>query len=278
MGCSEVKFMGLFKTLGSGVGLRVTNRIPGLRILLYVLLGFLMACNTENAPDCLQNSGDIVRKEIMVPDFTKITVFEKVELILIEGNTQKVEVETGAFLFEEIRVDVEEGRLLLRNDNFCNLFREYALTKVYVTSPNITEVRSSTGLSVRSEGVLSYTTFSLISESFINSESETTDGEFDLELDMQKVNLVVNGIAYFQLSGRVENISIVVAAGDSRVEAENLIAQNIIINHRGTNDLLVNPQNSLTGVIRGTGDVLSFNRPNEVDVEALYKGRLIFKE
>lgn len=269
--------MNLTKILTKGNGYRAANRV-GCLLLCWVSLVFLMACNTENAPDCLQNAGDIARKEIIVPDFTKITVFEKIELILIEGDAQKVELETGEYLFEEVRLDVEDGRLLLRNDNGCNLFRDYGLTKVYVTSPNITEVRSSTGLTVRSEGVLGYPTFSLISESFINPESETTDGEFDLDLNMQSLNLVVNGIAYFQLRGAVENFSIVVAAGDSRVEAENLIAQNVVINHRGTNDVLVNPQTKLSGVIRGTGDVLSFHRPDEVNVEILYKGRLIFRE
>jgi len=62
------------------------------------------------------------------------------------------------------------------------------------------------------------------------------------------------------------------------VEAENLVAQNVTLDHRGSNDILVNPQQSLRGVIRGTGDVVSVNRPALVDVEVLYKGQLIFRD
>ena len=73
-------------------------------------------------------------------------------------------------------------------------------------------------------------------------------------------------------------MSITIAAGDSRIEAETQIADRVTINHRGSNDILVNPQESLTGVLRGTGDVQSYNRPETVEVEELYNGRMIFVE
>ncbi|WP_422083691.1 head GIN domain-containing protein [Ulvibacterium sp.] len=236
-----------------------------------------MGCNSENAPDCLQNAGDIIREEVTLPNFSKITVFENVSLVIKQGDTQKVEIETGEFLREEVTATLEGDRLLLRNTNGCNLFREYGLTTVYVTSPNINEIRSSTGFPIQSDGVLAYPSLTLFSESFTNPETETTDGEFNLELDSGNVSIVVNGIAYFKLGGTVENLNLTIAAGDSRIEAENLIAENVVLNHRGSNDMLINPQLSLTGLIRGTGDVISFNRPTEVAVEEIFNGRLIFQ-
>lgn len=241
--------------------------------LLYCMLS---SCNSESAPDCFQNAGELVRDEIVAPDFIKITVFENVRLVLMEGAEQKVEVETGEFLRNEVTAEVEGDRLLLRNTNDCNYVRDYGITTVYVTSPNITEIRSSTGLSISSNGVLNYASLTLISESFLNPESETTDGEFDLELNCQNVNIVVNGIAYFKLHGNTANFDIQISAGDSRIEAENLVAEVVTIDHRGTNDLFINPQQSLTGVIRGTGDVISSSRPSEVDVQEIFNGRLIF--
>lgn len=236
-----------------------------------------MACNSESAPDCLQDSGDVLITEVSLSEFDKITVFENVTLILKQGDTQKVEIETGENMLEEVSATVEEGRLLLRDTNDCNYFRDYGLTKIYVTSPNITEIRSSTGWPILSDGVLGYPSLSLISESFINPESETTDGEFDLEVVSNNLSVVVNGIAYFKLSGTVENLSLNIAAGDSRIEAENLVAANINLNHRGSNDMLVNPQESIQGTIRSVGNVISFNRPEEIAVQEEYKGELIFR-
>lgn len=237
----------------------------------------ILGCNSENAPDCLQNAGDIIREEVTLPNFSKITVFENINMVIKQGDIQKVEIETGEFLQEEVTATLEGDRLLLRNENGCNFFREYGLTTVYVTSPNISEIRSSTGFPIRSDGILAYPSLTLLSESFVNPETETTDGEFDLEVDSENVSVATNGIAYFRLRGAVQNLNLNIAAGDSRIEAENLIAENIALNHRGSNDMLINPQLSLTGVIRGTGDVISFNRPTEVAMEEIFNGRLIFQ-
>ena len=115
-----------------------------------------------------------------------------------------------------------------------------------------------------------------MSESFNNPETETTDGSFNLELVSETVSILTNGIAFFQLAGTAANFNITVAAGDSRIEAENLIANNVNLNHRGSNNIFVNPQQRISGVIRGNGDVISSNRPPEIEIEELFNGRLIF--
>ncbi len=236
----------------------------------------LWGCNGENVPDCFQNAGDIVREEVDLPSFRKITVFEGVQLILASGAEQQVLVETGEYLRKEVTATVEGDRLILRNENNCNLFREYGITKIYVTAPDIDEIRSSTGWPIASEGILTFPNLALISESFNNPETETTDGSFDLEVDAQQLSLVANGIAYFRLRGATQLFTATIAAGDSRIEAEGLLAREVAVNHRGSNDILVNPQEILRGVIRGTGDVRSYNRPDSVSVEELFRGKLIF--
>lgn len=251
------------------------------KIFLVLSVGFILingSCNSEDAPDCLKNEGKIVRDQVSVPEFDQITVFENIELILIQGPEQKVEIETGEFLREKVSAVVENGRLVLRNDNGCNLFREYGITRIFVTTPDLKEIRSSTGFPIRSNGALSFSEITLLSESFLDPEAETTDGSFDLEFNTQSVRVVSNGIAYFRLRGTTENLNINIAAGDSRVEAESLIAQNVTINHRGSNDIMINPQRSLQGLISGTGDVISFNRPDVVDIEVIFRGRLIFED
>ena len=249
------------------------GRIPCL--FLFVVA---MACNGDNVPDCFQSAGDLIREEEPVPIFDRVIVFENIQLILLPGTEQKVEIETGEFLRNEVSAEVIDGTLILKDQNNCNLFREYGTTTFYVTAPDLLEIRSSTGFPIRSNGTLNYSNVKLISESFNNPETETTDGSFDLELDSQSVQVVSNGIAYFVLRGRTVNLSINIAAGDSRVEAELLTAQNVTIEHRGSNDILINPQTSLRGVISSTGDVVSFNRPPEVDVELIFNGKLIFRD
>ncbi len=244
-----------------------------------ICIGMLIfsACSSESAPDCFQKAGELVRDEVTVAEFTKITVFENVGLVLKAGATSKVEIETGAFLRNEVTAVVSDGRLLLKDTNDCNYLRPYGLTKVYVTAPNITEIRSSTGLKIESDGVLTYPSLRLLVEDFNNQESETTDGEFDLNLATDRLSIVVNGDAYFQLRGETNSLSVSIASGDTRIVADNLEAKTILFDHRGSNDILCNPSEELKGRIRSTGDVISFQRPDIVEVEEVYKGHLIFR-
>ncbi|MDH3699379.1 MAG: DUF2807 domain-containing protein [Flavobacteriaceae bacterium] len=248
------------------------------RWLVLVAVFWLASCSTENAPDCFQTSGDLISEEIPVSVFNSITVFENIELILSSGPEQSVQVVTGENLRNEITAEVVDDRLILRNENGCNFLRSYGKTKFYVTTPALEEIRSSTGSPIRSEGILTVDELRLISESFNNPEAETTDGSFELDVNATKIAIVANGIAYFAINGVTEEFAITVAAGDSRIEANGLVADRISLNHRGTNDILIRPQSSLSGVIRGTGDVISYNRPDSVDIAILYKGKLIFKD
>ncbi len=237
----------------------------------------LLSCNGKNVPDCLQNSGDIIQKEINVAEFSKIIVFERVQLILKEAPEQKIIIETGEYLRNDIEVSVKDGQLLLRNNNSCNISRAYGITKIYVSAPNITEIRSSTGLPVLSEGVLNYPNLTLVSEDFEAADQYHTDGDFRLEVNCANLNVINNNLSHMYLSGTVENLVIGFYSGDSRFEGRNLIAQNIRIFQRSSNDMIVNPQASLTGEIRSTGNVIVVNEPAVVDVQTYYTGRLIFE-
>lgn len=249
-----------------------------LKAIVLICTVLQLSCNGENVPDCFQNAGNLTRKTLDVAEFTKITAFESLNVVLKQGDTHQVEVETGEFLLNEVSTEVIDGRLVLRNENGCNYVRKYGLTTIYVTSPNLTEIRSSTGFPISSDGVLDYPSLTLISESFTNPEAETTDGSFDLELNSTNVRIIVNGIAYFKLKGTTQTFNVSIAAGDSRIEAENLVAQHVVLDHRGTNDVFVNPQQRISGVIRSTGDVISINRPPNIEVEELFNGRLIFRD
>lgn len=245
--------------------------------LLY-LLGclFVLGCG-KSGPDCLQVAGDPAVYELELPAFERVTVFERISLVVKQGPLQEVRLQTGSNLRNDISAVVQDGRLILRNENTCNLFRPYGETTVEITVPDLKEIRSSSSYPVRSDGTLEFEQLSLLSESFIEPEAETTDGSFELDVNINTLKVVCNGIAFFDLKGRASRAEFTIAAGDSRIDARFLQAQQLILDHRGSNDMLVNPQEGLRGVIRGTGNVRSFNRPAAIDVQELYKGKLIFE-
>ncbi|MBT8261054.1 MAG: DUF2807 domain-containing protein, partial [Bacteroidia bacterium] len=197
-----------------------------------------------------------------------------VELILSEGIEHKVIVETGSNLLNDITIEVVNDELQLSDNNTCNFVREYGITKIYVNAPNITEIRSSTQFNISSEGILSFSSLKLISEDFNHPDSFTI-GDFNLNLNSEEVRVVSNNISSFFISGLTQTLNISFPSGNGRFEGENLIAQYVNIFHRGSNDIIVNPIEVLSGELRGTGDLISVNQPNIVDVEQYYTGQLI---
>lgn len=244
--------------------------------LLYIFALILLAsCNGDNVPDCFKNSGDIMTKEFAITPFTKITVFENVEMVITEAPDFKVTVSTGEYLMDNVEVKVEGNRLKLYDNNGCNLTRDYGLTKIYVEAPNVTEIRSSTGLTISSNGVLNYPLLHLISED--DSGDFTRSGNFNIEVANTNISVTVNALSTSFISGTTDKLTIFYASGDSRFEGRNLIAQEVSIFHRGTNDITVNPQVKLTANLVSTGNVISVNTPADLDIQEQYIGRVIFE-
>lgn len=246
------------------------------RCIAVLVVLFLFGCDSENASDCFQRTGTIVRKEIEVSDFTRILVNPNVELVLKEGATTSVLIETGDNLLNEVSAIVQDNRLVLSNTNDCAFFRDFNQTKIFVTAPDITEIRSGTQFDISSDGILTYTSLTLLSEDF-NENTGTTTGTFNLNVDCKRIIVAGNNITSFSISGMVENLNISFFSGTGRFEGTNLVAENVQVFHRGTNKIIVNPQQSITGEIRSTGDVISINRPSIVEVEEFFTGKLIFQ-
>ncbi|GAA4234397.1 hypothetical protein GCM10022291_13640 [Postechiella marina] len=246
------------------------------KIIYILILSLSFACDSEDASDCFQKTGTIVKQEVIVDAFTKILVNRDIELIIKDGDTQKISIETGKNLINDVTAVVTDGKLILTDNNSCNFVRDYGVTKVYITAPNITEIRSSTQYDVRSDGVLTYPSLSVLSEDF-GAPDTFTSGNFNLKIDNNSFSLVFNNLSNCFVSGTTENLRVTFASGTSRFEGRNLIAEKVIVSNRSSNDIIVNPQQSITGQIRGTGDVISVNKPPVVTVDEIYKGRLIFE-
>lgn len=248
-----------------------------MRKLLYIVVLLLIcACSGESANDCFQTTGDIIQKEVTVDAFETILVNKDIELIIKEGTPQKVLIETGEHLMPDVQVTVQDGKLTLTDDNSCHLIRGYQPTIIYVTAPNITEIRSSTQYDIKSDGVLTYPNLSLLSENY-GAPGTYTNADFYLEVDNTSLRFVFNNLSNAYVKGKTESLSVSFYSGTSRFEGRELVAQKVWAYNRSSNDIIINPYLELKGKIVGTGDIISINKPPVVDVEEDYKGRLVFE-
>ena len=146
-----------------------------------------------------------------------------------------------------------------------------------MTTPNLSWLQNAGNREIKSVGELHFPNIWLRSFNQEREKGVYTVGDFNLHLISENIRVTGDDFSNFYLRGETENLNLFIANGDGRVEAAGLKAGSVELQHRGTNKLIVNPQQVLKGEIRSTGDVISVNRPPVVEVEVFYSGNLIFE-
>lgn len=245
-------------------------------LLLIVLFWIFNAC--EKPSDCVESSGVTTTKEITVQPFKKIKVYRGIEVVITEGSDYKVEVVAGSNFIDNIEVRQNGDQLIFKDEVSCNWVRAYGETKILVTTPTLEEVYSKTDRNISSNGVLTFPYLALISmDKDGDGEAGAGTGDFILNVNNGYLNIANNNVSRFYLSGQTNTANFNFYFGDGRIEAQNLVAQNILVYHRGSNDMIVSPVQSIKGKMVSTGNVILKNLPIlPVDVEELYQGRVIY--
>jgi Putative auto-transporter adhesin, head GIN domain len=242
-------------------------------ILFLLLLSITFSCSKPS--DCVESTGAIITKEYTVDGFTKILVNQGISLVITQGPVQKVEVKTGENLISNIQVKVSDGQLSLKDNTTCNWVREYGQTTVYVTAPNITDFICKTEKNISSNGFLTYPIIRIQVLDQIGDGAGT--GDFYFQINNSQVVVESNNVSNFYISGQTTDFLCNFYEGNGRMEASSLLANNISVFHRGSNDMNLFPIATITGNIYSTGDIHCKNHPTTTPtVTSHYHGQLIF--
>lgn len=233
----------------------------------------VLATSCGISEDCFKGNGNQVIQLFPLENFTKIKVYDGVELVIKEGANYEVKVITSDNIRDNLEVRLQGNMLVVKDNSTCNIARDYGLTTVYVTAPNITEIHSKTDQDIRSDGVLNYSDLKLIS---IDLSDGAGTGDFRLSLNTIHLYVESNNVSNFYLTGQSQNLHVFFSWGNGIFYGENLIVNIITIYHRGSNNIFLFPINSIEGNIYATGNVVLKNNPIvSPNVIQHFTGRLI---
>ena len=244
-------------------------------LILIVLCLVFNAC--EKPSDCIESSGPTITKEVAVQPFKKIKVYRGIEVVITQGTEYKVEIVAGSNFIDNVEVRQNGDQLIFKDDVSCNWVRAYGTTKILVTTPTLEEVYSKTDRNISSNGVLTFPYISFIAmDKDGDGESGAGTGDFILNVNNDYLNIANNNVSRFYLSGQTNTANFNFYFGDGRIEAGDFTVQNMEVYHRGSNDMIVNPIQSITGTMNSTGNIILKNVPPIVQVEELYQGHLVY--
>jgi hypothetical protein len=246
------------------------------KFLFYIVL--IVAFNScEKPSDCVESTGAIVTKDVAVLPFKKIKVYHGIAVVITDGPEYKVQIVAGENFIDNVEVIQNGDQLIFKDVTSCNWVRAYGTTKILVTTPTLEEVYSKTDRTISSNGVLTFDHLTLTSfDKDADGEAGAGTGDFILALQNNSLTINNNNVSRFFLSGQTNTATFNFYFGDGRIEAQDLIAQIITVYHRGSNDMIVNPIQSITGTMNSTGNIILKNVPPVVNVQQLFDGHIVY--
>ena len=241
--------------------------------ITFLVLILCASLSCDNPVDCITSNGDVINKEFDFQNFDIIEVNYGVKLVIKQATNYSVSATIGSNFENDLQISQKGQKLTLTSKSNCNWIRDYGEITVFISAPNISEIHSKTAKDIISDGILNFQTLRLFS--FEDGQSSGTS-DFKLQVQVQNLVIETNFNSRFYLSGNCNQASFNFYNGDSRIEAAKLNIQNLQVYHRGSNDMVVKPLQSITGKMVSTGNIILKNNPPISNVQQLYQGQLIY--
>jgi len=248
--------------------------------LYFLLLILIGSCGISE--DCFKGNGNQITQTFAFEGFTKIKVYDGIGLVVKEGPVYEVKISTSDNIIEDIEVKLQGSMLVIKDNSTCNIARNYGQTTVFITIPDGTvfpliqelELHCKSEQKIQSEGTL----HSPIVRLFSIGDDGDGAGTGDFHITVNNGQLVVesNNVSNFYINGHSSEMLLNFYFGNGRFYGENLHSEIIKVYHRGSNDMFVYPVQRVEGTIFATGNVVLKNVPPVVDVEEVFRGRVIY--
>ncbi len=240
-------------------------------LLCLLIISFLLSCEKTDPGDCFKSTGKIIMENRPAADISYISLENNVNLILTQDSTPEIIVEAGENLLKDIKTELQNNLLYIRNENRCNWVRSYDKEiNVYVS------VQSLDSIDYQGSGDI-YCTNTIMSDSII---LDVRAGSGSINLDIEVISSYLSlhtGTADVNMSG-YSGVCFIYANDYGPFNCRKLITDYMYINNRGTNDCYITVKKELGATIEYMGNIYYYGNPPVVFSKILGSGELIKME
>ncbi|MBK7807650.1 MAG: DUF2807 domain-containing protein [Saprospiraceae bacterium] len=188
-------------------------------VVYFLIVSVLMSCDLDSF-NCYD--GNIITKELSLNSFHKIDIDFSCEVILVDGDEQKIVIEGKDDMIQDLK-----NRSLVSNDTWKvrtkgNCILPTKDTRIYITVPGLKELSVDGNYMISSEGLL---------KNIDNSLKIDLDGNGDLSLSLDNLSLLeleIDGNGKVDIEG-VTNRFNIDCDGNSEIRAHDFLAEIIDI-------------------------------------------------
>jgi hypothetical protein len=206
----------------------------------------------------------ITAQEKSLGDFTKVTAFDKIDVMLILSDENKV-IMNGAGS-EDVELINKNGELKIRMPLTKILKGDDVSATVYYSE--LKAVEANEGSRISSESVISATDFDIIIK----------EGSIiDLSLDVNSLTVKMNDGSKINLKGKATSQEVVINSG-SIYKAENLQTNSTIITSNTGAEAFIRASNLVEAKSRAGGNISIYGKPKQINKKTIAGGKIYEKE
>lgn len=212
--------------------------------LFSILMFGIISLSAQNwMKSSIKGEGPIVKKELNLDKFDGVKLAFSGNVLLTQGNTQKVVVEAQQNIIDNIVREVKNGTWRLK---FEKNVRKHEKVNVYITIPRLTNAY------VSGSGNLKTTNhFSDLGDVEMGVSGS---GNLALDLAANDIDCGISGSGNVHLEGTADELKLSVS-GSGNISAYDLMAGNVDVSISGSGNAEVHAKSDLEVSVSGSGDV-----------------------
>lgn len=198
--------------------------------------------------------------EKKVGEFTKVTSFDKIDVLLVQGNENKV-ILSGADA-EEVELVNKNGELKIRMPLTKILSGDNVSATVYYTK--LEAIEANEGSRISSED-----TFTTIAFNVIAKEG----AQIKIKLEVSRLSLRVANGSIVNVQGKATNQDIIVNSGGI-YEAKKLLTNQTVITTNAGGEADIYATELVDAKIRAGGDITVYGNPKQLNQKIIAGGKV----
>lgn len=233
-------------------------------VLVLGLVGiFTISCSAQWGK-AIKGNGNTVSIDRSVGKYDEIAVSGWFDVALVTGKEGQLVVEGEENLLDYIITEVQNGKLVIKQEKGVNLKPSSWEEGIRITVP----VESIDALSLSGSGDIVGKT-SIKTSNFKAAMSGS--GDITLDLETQSLSASMSGSGDMNLSGKSKDFEATIS-GSGDIKAYDLIADNVEANVSGSADIKVTGNKMLKARVSGSGDISYRGNPKKIDTKTSGSG------
>ena len=238
------------------------------KILISILIFINFSLQSHNWWNSkkIKGNGNVITKARTLTDFDGITLEGAFNIVLVNGNENKITIEGEENIIPYIITEVKNSVLRVYLQKNTNINTTKKLT-ISIPFKEIKSVSLNGSGSIASEKQIKTNTFSL---------NLNGSGNINLNLESSSVETSISGSGNIKLTGITNNLKCF-TTGSGNLNAYDLKTEQLKVTITGSGNLKVNVKNKIEADIIGSGNIYYTGNTKHIDSNIIGSGSLIKK-